>query len=62
MNMFVFFCRTVVSFSHLPKIRKGGSRGKRKSHFLLSYTEPRLIFAVTNIGIIVVLFIEIFIV
>ena len=53
MNMFVFY-RTVVCFSHLPKIRKAGNSDKRKSHFRLGYAEPCPIFAVTNIGIIVV--------
>ena len=61
MNMFVFY-RTVVCFSHLPKIRKAGNSDKRKSHFRLSYAEPCPIFAVTNIGIIVVLSTEIFVV
>jgi|GEM_PF-318241 len=62
MNMFVFFCRIVVSFSHLPKIRKAGNSDKQKSLFRLGYTEPCPIFAVTNIGIIVVLSTEIFVV
>ena len=59
--MFVFY-RTVVCFSHLPKIRKAGNSDKRKSHFRLGYAEPCPIFAVTNIGIIVVLSTEIFVV
>ncbi|WP_418208891.1 hypothetical protein [Barnesiella intestinihominis] len=44
MNMFVFY-RTVVCFSHLPKIRKAGNSDKRKSHFRLGYAELHLILA-----------------